>query len=592
MCRLTSLPYEVVAKVADSLSFDDVFSLGRTCKQFLFLLTEDRICKSLLARGFGSVEGARRGRLAGKFDDGTEYRQGEGRLCNALSPKPSNRMYLLPAKRNTLAEIHGNPDKDSTSMSQYPAPNRDGRRGVRGYANDRNIWAFCDTGAGQNIISARMAKQMGLNVKYQPTLFTMGNSKQVNSFGIAHFDWAFSDDPSNIIKIIAHVLDDFKYDCLLGNSFIRATKLMTDHVKRFVKGVFPSRRFWSMNLLGETSQRIQGWLGDYVDMEALPDIGSSRNIMDESWTRSFGFSIRSAAENMGVVVFPDNSTRATIGQVHTTITLRGGAPTPIVFEVLPDCYVPVVLGEDFVFDNDLYTNHASAFVESGDPDSMYDLLPMNYYKKSLISSILPGRKSSSMATPADSRQDPPNEAEELERQRNWNREYSRGRTADQAEWDAEWNRRAEHERRRYPNWEPDEGIAFIEFRPSTRPEPGSSLHSGTSVPGVPITNTSQPQSSMGVDDGRDSVSLQSPSPPDVHPRPSPARTTADSADEHLGVDGPGGGLPSRSSPSVNDQRNPPPSSSSQCSHHLAEHPSSSSSGDFGAEEQSIWGTGT
>ncbi|PVH89320.1 hypothetical protein DL98DRAFT_508410 [Cadophora sp. DSE1049] len=48
MCRLTSLPYEVLANVADSLSFDDVFSLGRTSKHFLFLLTEERICKSFV----------------------------------------------------------------------------------------------------------------------------------------------------------------------------------------------------------------------------------------------------------------------------------------------------------------------------------------------------------------------------------------------------------------------------------------------------------------------------------------------------------------------------------------------------------------
>lgn len=48
MCRLTNLPYEVLANVADSLSFDDVFNLGRTSKHFLFLLTEERICKSFV----------------------------------------------------------------------------------------------------------------------------------------------------------------------------------------------------------------------------------------------------------------------------------------------------------------------------------------------------------------------------------------------------------------------------------------------------------------------------------------------------------------------------------------------------------------
>ncbi|KAL2071325.1 hypothetical protein VTL71DRAFT_12560 [Oculimacula yallundae] len=48
MCGLGSLPYEVLANVAHNLSFDDIFSLGLTHRDFLFLLTEERICKSFV----------------------------------------------------------------------------------------------------------------------------------------------------------------------------------------------------------------------------------------------------------------------------------------------------------------------------------------------------------------------------------------------------------------------------------------------------------------------------------------------------------------------------------------------------------------
>ncbi|KAH7418782.1 hypothetical protein BKA64DRAFT_208162 [Cadophora sp. MPI-SDFR-AT-0126] len=48
MCGLTNLPYEVLANVADSLTFDDVVNLGKTSKHFSFLLTEERICKSVV----------------------------------------------------------------------------------------------------------------------------------------------------------------------------------------------------------------------------------------------------------------------------------------------------------------------------------------------------------------------------------------------------------------------------------------------------------------------------------------------------------------------------------------------------------------
>lgn len=61
MCGLTNLPYEVLANVADNLSFDDIFSLGRASKDFLFLLTEERICKS-----FVQVRAAIHARVIGK----------------------------------------------------------------------------------------------------------------------------------------------------------------------------------------------------------------------------------------------------------------------------------------------------------------------------------------------------------------------------------------------------------------------------------------------------------------------------------------------------------------------------------------------
>jgi len=51
MHGLTKLPYEVLANVADSLDFDDVVNLGTTSKHFLFLLTEERICKSVVQVG-------------------------------------------------------------------------------------------------------------------------------------------------------------------------------------------------------------------------------------------------------------------------------------------------------------------------------------------------------------------------------------------------------------------------------------------------------------------------------------------------------------------------------------------------------------
>ena len=251
-------------------------------------------------------------------------------------------------------------------------------RGIKGKVKGRDVWAFGDTGAGQNIISARHAEELGLEIHKSPRRLRMGNSKTVFSRGSVNYPWAFSENPDKITSIVAYVLDGFSYDLLLGNPFLKATQTMTKHITRFVKGVFSAHPKWVLNLLGEMSHRLEGVLGGSVRIQGLPDIGSSRNIMNEDWAKAYGVPIQSGPENCGRVHFPDGTTVATTGRVHTTITLAGGDAIPIVFEVLPNCYVPVVLGEDFVFDNDIFSNYADSLREVEGLDCSDELLLMDY----------------------------------------------------------------------------------------------------------------------------------------------------------------------------------------------------------------------
>jgi hypothetical protein len=48
MKGLIALPYEVLSNIVSSVDFDDVVSLGRTCKFFKYLHTEESICKNVV----------------------------------------------------------------------------------------------------------------------------------------------------------------------------------------------------------------------------------------------------------------------------------------------------------------------------------------------------------------------------------------------------------------------------------------------------------------------------------------------------------------------------------------------------------------
>jgi hypothetical protein len=55
MKGLTTLPYEVLSNIVSNVDFDDVVSLGRTCKAFEFLRIEESICKSVVQVSYRQV---------------------------------------------------------------------------------------------------------------------------------------------------------------------------------------------------------------------------------------------------------------------------------------------------------------------------------------------------------------------------------------------------------------------------------------------------------------------------------------------------------------------------------------------------------
>ncbi|KAH6708975.1 hypothetical protein BKA61DRAFT_579971 [Leptodontidium sp. MPI-SDFR-AT-0119] len=253
------------------------------------------------------------------------------------------------------------------------------------------------------MISECRRKELGLKMRHQYTSFPMGSSKRIYSPGTVEVPIAFEDDRTNIITIVAHV------------------------VHKFVPCLFSLKSRWSFNLLGETTHRLRGRLGAKgLDILALMDIGSVRNVMNAEWAMARAgdsdFEILSGPENCGWMVFPDGTEEATIGQARTTMTLPDGEIVPVVFELLPNCYMNVVLGQD-----KLQINNAN----SGD-----ELMPMGYIKRRF------GKKTKKGGAVLYSKA----QEDDLNRQVEWNLKYEHGRTAPIAEWNQENTRREEYER--------------------------------------------------------------------------------------------------------------------------------------------------
>lgn len=157
------------------------------------------------------------------------------------------------------------------------------------------------------------------------------------------------------------------------------------------------------------------------------------------------------------------------------MTLSDGKVVPIVFELLPNCHIPVVLGQDFIFDHDIYTRYSKSILELNDLDNGDELMPMHFRRHKSEA------KSGAGAGLPTARQ-----KDDLEQHLDWDLKHEYGRTASVEEWNLEYERRERYERSRNPNWQPDARIPLIEQKPKSpllpsgennRPEEGSDISS-------------------------------------------------------------------------------------------------------------------
>jgi hypothetical protein len=179
-------------------------------------------------------------------------------------------------------------------------------------------------------------------------------------------------------------------------------------------------------------------------------------------------------ENCGWVLFPDGTEQATFGQAHTSMTLPDSKGVPIVFKPLRKCHVPVALGQDFIFEHDIYTRYASSIIEYDDLDSGDELMPMGF-RWNRSKAKKPGAGAGTK--PRD----------DLEQNLDWDLKHQYGRTTPIGEWNLEHARRERYERSRNTNWQPDPSIPFIERKlncsrierqPLTQPSVVPSRHDG------------------------------------------------------------------------------------------------------------------
>ena len=281
------------------------------------------------------------------------------------------------------------------------------KRGLASFVNGTRLSVIADTGAAANVISATYAKQRNMEIDTSSSSFRLGNSSLVDSLGTVTIDYAFAEEPSNMFKLVCHVIPHCIYDLILGNSFLTATETMSKYRRRLTECVFSIANVFHLGYLGNSQQILEGTLANKYLAYAIPDTGAERNVMDLQYVAymtspgpcsgeipyftyiyllclrnryaiEHEFEICHEPEDWGYLQFADGTYQETVGRVHTYWTFQSGERIPITFEVLENCCSELIIGEDILWDYNVFEVYASSIITRSEASRPYSLAPFGW----------------------------------------------------------------------------------------------------------------------------------------------------------------------------------------------------------------------
>ena len=94
------------------------------------------------------------------------------------------------------------------------------------------------------------------------------------------------------------------------------------------------------------------------------------------YARRHGFRISRRPSDLGRLQFANGTCQETSGVVNTHWKFDSGASVPVTFHLLENCCHDVVLGDDFIWDHDLFNAHATSMCALD--DQLHRLAPFAF----------------------------------------------------------------------------------------------------------------------------------------------------------------------------------------------------------------------
>ncbi|KAL4904978.1 hypothetical protein BDW74DRAFT_178545 [Aspergillus multicolor] len=137
-------------------------------------------------------------------------------------------------------------------------------------------------------------------------------------------------------------------------------------------------------LLGDESRQLSGYLNG-ISTSALPDTGSNVMLVSTTYAKRHGLKVDEGLEDLLEVEFADGSTAWTSGVVRDASWSVCGKTIRCDFHVLDSLCVDVVLNNDYLFDNGVFSEFEEYFfdADTDGPRKVCNIRLIDKYGKTL-----------------------------------------------------------------------------------------------------------------------------------------------------------------------------------------------------------------
>ncbi|KIW21362.1 hypothetical protein PV08_01942 [Exophiala spinifera] len=246
--------------------------------------------------------------------------------------------------------------------------------------------ALADTGAQENVMSAGMAKKLGLQVHRDdpsPHQFENARGDPMCTTGYTTVGCQFKDQPENRFPLKFWIMPKLVVPLVVGRRFLEETSCLTTFRHRLKKlkaiGKFTAR-ILHLELPRKRLQcRIDGQM-----VAANPDTGSDLNLMSGWYARRSNFKMRELEPDHQYVEFADGTTAQLSGVVRVPFYIGSYEETAQLrdFYVLEGLTSDVLLGSDTLEELDAFNSYGDTFFELNEFDARCDFHYIRWVVKS------------------------------------------------------------------------------------------------------------------------------------------------------------------------------------------------------------------